>query len=452
MTCQEITILISIQSALSRLFEDKFREKNAAEVKRIYKEIKNGQTEFYKAYPKLEEEFFQKFEQPPYDIKMFSHLADNDTLFNHWEPIVNKFVRKGYSIQKWNYHHFQMMLGKVIEKNDLAPTRNTIAALNSLFLSLFPSQERFTIKSSELHPSLQREFGRFLRGGKIKIDTLKGMSAFREMAGGDIEIEKVSYPEIENEVFVGLGRDQHGGRIRINNAKVDVGQFMHSGTISVNRMAQGRLAQRADGGTIFVKKYLANGLDINKKEMAICWGAVGGTFVIGEIESSARSVVIGSANVATVLVKCKKNQINYCPPNGMQSASIAYFDEEKDRIGFVGSPHGMKEEDEGGESLITHAMMNWILRIKTPEIARQINYNLLEGGILILNNVTSLTDIGKGQKGGVILIDDTTLTYEETCQRVSADRPGGIVIYLRKWEEKTSFLHAKRRAEFMEIK
>lgn len=65
------------------------------------------------------------------------------------------------------------------------------------------------------------------------------------------------------------------------------------------------------------------------------------------------------------------------------------------------------------------------------------------------------SDIGKGMKNGFIIIDDSSVSYEEVCQRVSPDRQGGVILYLEKSEETTKGIFGtkkRKKAEFREIR
>jgi hypothetical protein len=55
----------------------------------------------------------------------------------------------------------------------------------------------------------------------------------------------------------------------------------------------------------------------------------------------------------------------------------------------------------------------------------------MEGGVLVFRDLVSLENIGKGMKGGIIILEDKNFNFEESAKKVSSERSGGFVFYRR---------------------
>jgi hypothetical protein len=234
--------------------------------------------------------------------------------------------------------------------------------------------------------------------------------------GEDIPIDYLSY--------------LHSGRIELGEAD-SCGGYMGGGTLKAKTAGRASL-NNMTGGTAYIGKgeynigHSMSGGTIycEEAELAIAPGAVSGTVLIGNRK-------IDQAKLETVARESKMNL-----------AMIYCYDEqsrEYSTLDYKSGPNDIIFAIQLEEFIKTKQGM---IAIKDPDRFENPAENM-EGGILVYTLYAPKKDIGKGQKGGIIILEikHDPLTPEEASARLSKDRSGGFV-FLRVFDKnrKTSKL------------
>ncbi len=459
MTCQEITNLISQIADENHALVLAIQKSILSQGKSKKETLEKLVTIYENKYPQIDKIFLSAFDSESLEKLQEQQIGSlsmpDNIVFKLGEHIAE--LTKLPPFNKLKYLQFIRRLKSFIAKQEITD-KKIVSKLNSLFLNLFLDENaEINLKVDELPSILQAEFGLGLNCGKIKIDQLYCDRAFNRMQGGHVEVGQI-LGDITNSQ---IAYEMKGGRLIIGKTNVlAVAQILKSGTLSIGEIENGTFGDSAMGGTAFVGNIKITATA--KVYDHILTAASGGTFIINNVDSPRKiQIDINKKAHATVLIKSARNKIIYNQPlqPHIYSDRIAYYDESSDKFRYLHKGYQIYDMEQDTMAYLTaRPLENWIYRVKTQEFARRIQYNLLEGGILIMNNADTF-EIGKGQKGGAIIINDPNLTYEEACKRVApiSERLGGIVLYLRKWKEKSPGIGgkigmSKKRAEFVEIR
>ncbi|MCX6809032.1 MAG: hypothetical protein NTW50_05215 [Candidatus Berkelbacteria bacterium] len=452
MNCKKLTQLIrSIIASQQELEQYLEIEKPISVTGRgMQQEIIKNFQEFYDEYPPIVEDFFANLEKYPMLVEYFKD-GENGTAIN-FESGIGKYCE--YPIKSWNYRRFLQSSAEYLERHKLSDIDWAITYLNRLFLNNYSSVPGLEINFTDLPEALRHKFGYVLKKGNLEIDRLES-EAFTYMRGGEVKLGRFGKQK-PSDGYPKLGEEMVGGRISVGEAGGNIGKGMKGGEIVVDRMSRANLATSATGGTIFVKKFEFNS---EVDDTSLCFGAQGGTFVVNEVSPDAY-FKIGAHEDTTVLVKCKKSQIE--SNMGLHSifdGQIVCYDEAKNSFQMINSSQNILHYS-GLKSLLVQTQLDsgvYVLNRTQNSIlssTEKADFSLLQNGIVLLRDMDLLMfpdEIGKGQRGGVIIIDVPDLSYEEATKMVSKDRSGGIILYLRKWTERKWGIKSKK-AEFLEVR
>ncbi len=412
--------------------------------------------EFKKEYPDLAGEFFESLETTNAHLLSFLEGSPH---------VITNTSHHSSFIHAHQYRKFLRLLDVFAEKNkDKILNEQNFdrfkTNLNSTFLASYGSNH-LKIRGSDLPSSIYRNFGfrlpkdllAFQKPINLEIDELVDY-AFDTMEAGDIRLDRFSF--IGDVDFPTLCRGMVGGKVRAKEVVGSLAKDMIGGTIIACSLSKGFLGFNARGGTAFVKKYDLREVDPGLYGNEICSGAKKGTFFIENIVSDL-PVSIRAKGDATILIKCRRRDIkNDDSSRNEYDANIIYYDEIKDVFVRINP-----KMDGILYAALSSSRSRMYKDLRFINDLAKIKYDFAQmtGGIFVIENTGEAKDIGKGMKGGIIIFDDPAITYEEACKRVApiTDRPGGVVLFLRKYQEVRpgamwKFGITQKRAEFMEIK
>ncbi len=451
MNCNEITQLIRTFYSKKKPLDgalDRYKS-NVSLGLSLKNKIGNLITEYEKIYPALAKDFFQVVEFYSAILKEFFDGNEDDTA-----PYLGREIGEyyNYPLDRANYYQFLRLLSAFLARHKI--TQEWAADyLNKLFLNNYQTDPKhpLQIRSSILPECLKHNFGLALTNINIRIDSLSG-NAFEYLSGGRVEIDSFKNTEGKTERSM-LGKKMVSGTIRVKNAEGIIGHEMENGTIIIDSLSEGNIAGGGKGGTIYVKSFKTDITRID--EMSICFGASGGTYLVNEIPDQAK-IMIGAREKAIVIVRCRKNQIFNNQGSWTFDGGVAYYDEGLDKIEFIDSKYQPQIINNEQEFVLTQAdPENPKIGIIPEMWSEDISFESASECVLVIKKIQG-NEVGKGQKGGIIILDDQAITYEEACQRVSKDRTGGVILYLRKWSEPKKIgkmpIGNKKKAEFVEIR
>ena len=461
MNCSEITRIITDAKELNIPVDGLLQGDDAGTLVKQQELVEGKTREFYNEYPDLGQEFMDY-------VKDDANWGDIVCQANSVTTSLTntQFFESIHPAQSWDYKMFLIKLVPLLESKGMLSENNrtydrVIDFVNSAFLSCYPKKEGLVIKQKDLPAVLaNKSFGLKLGGNpKLHIDHLAG-GAFFLMEGGEVYLENYSKSDITEHNFVATA--MLGGYLNIENINAEligqimIGQIMTGGTISIGNLNNGALGTRMEGGTIFVKDYyLGENLKRGPKGVGVCQNATGGTCVIGNIPG--HQFELQGLDRATILVKSPRNKVGNEKSN-RYNGWLACYDETLDQFESAGAKLPFCYEDwQSGMPKLAQGCYEGLHILKFP-FRQQDGYDWLYNGIIVLKQSGDSNKIGRGQRGGAIIIDDDNISFEEACRRVAprSERPGGIVLYLRKWEEPIRKIGKygfgkRKRAEFVEI-
>lgn len=452
MTCKELTQLIEMLKKELNDFKFYSNINSLPEMKQVKTEIDIITREFEKSFPPLAKDFLKAIDNPIF----LEYLAqDDDGTLVHAESGLGNY--SNFPIQTWDYRNFLKLLPEFLSKKQIKDQKWAMAYLNKLFLQNYnwrsSQSHRLSVNFNDLPDLLRTNFGYNLNQGKLKIDHLRG-DAFMIMNGGDVDVGKFDMVGTD---YSELGKEMTDGTIHIQQLiHGNVGSKIYGGTISVEQMENGHIAPEGRAGTIFVKHHEMG--NSTNEDAVVGFGATGGTYLIGEIPPQ-KQLMIGVKENATVVVKCKSSQIKNSPkdpPYSGFNGSIICYDEGMDKFVDMGHSNSIfrsKTSEEQKGWLNTTFYVTYMERgvvILDYELPELLDYKFFENGVLVLKNPPQ-KDIGKGMRGGIIIIDNQKITLEECRERISHERQHGIILYMRRYKEGKG-LFKKKKVEFMEVR
>ncbi|MCX6808069.1 MAG: hypothetical protein NTW50_00175 [Candidatus Berkelbacteria bacterium] len=446
MICGEITKMMNSLVALERKFSLSLSREKQGDTRGFADKIKLLIDEFLTEYPRLDLDFLTAIGMPQ-TKRSFVKASVNDIIVDpHSVPVLHrdKSIRQSDFDRLMEYLKGQFSSGEISDAFQIEAIR--------LFFSIYkqskkPIRIKFDDLSNYSNDPRCHNFGSSLNGGNIMIDRLEQF-AFLRMLAGDVKLEKFEQNQPDN--VPKLAPEMLGGRLEVGEAVGVIGEVMQNGTIIINTLRWGEIAPKASGGTVYVKDFLAKQDQLTTE---ICFGTAGGTFLIENI--GFEQISVRPTLSPTIFLKSKRNRIRNRQPGATspgESTTIAYYDEEKDKVGFV-NPYETVREVTYFESSpyinslrIDHGVINFTIPEKFGD---NIVFSWVEGGVVFVKDAGICRTIGKGMTNGIIIVDDPSVDLEEAKSRVAPkdERPGGVVLYLRKWVEGKYF--KKKKAEFI---
>jgi hypothetical protein len=229
-----------------------------------------------------------------------------------------------------------------------------------------------------------------------------------------------------------------GGEAEIIRTDGSFASNLSGGNVQVHHHENGNLCWGITGGTVYAENV---GL-LAEHQVGI--ESKGGTFLFGERSLNLPPIFMGSGtdNSKEVMImgsrhslQCSKDMKRYFAYNKEKDAY-----EEIDTSGpflNVREPQVRKffPEKSNEDGLV----------VINPGKYLPVDSWRLEKGFVVLKNVTLAKNIGQGMTGGVIIIDDSKTTLEEARGKVSTEKTGGMVFYMKKTWDKQSFGRKKLR-------
>jgi hypothetical protein len=303
--------------------------------------------------------------------------------------------------------------------------------VNSLFLERYLKPDQ-TLKIRQLPEILRHEFGFGFSKGNLDIDILNEY-AFPAMRGGRVHI---------GETIGHVGHRMSGGFLDIDLSRDSVGSSATGGTVTVKR-SLGDINDNymAKNMTLYIEN-----LDGVFDEKGIDKGTI-------FIESAASDF---RCNNGVVLNRQYRQPLNTKDVHGIdlvlreQYDGFKYDDRDDEFVGtdylrmgqktiFTAKVRGEEVEFYGHSPHLT------IFKDRLPKIWE------MSRGFALIKKVGEVDNIGEGMSGGMIIIDDHSMTLEEARKRVSKNRTGGLVFYLQHDGKKSFFNMRQRGAKFVNI-
>jgi len=309
-----------------------------------------------------------------------------------------------------------------------------------IFLSLYRSGIRpVKIREDDLDLQSNARFGADFSGGNLEIDHIEDSKLFLRMRAGRVKIGEV----YSKTGWTDIGTSMRGGLMEIDQATATIGAGIQGGTIVVHALLKGSICPDAQGGTVYVGDYSQAETD----NVELCRGSKNVTCLIGNL--ATKELKIGSVGKGiTALIKCKPDRLKKKSAFGDR---IACYDEEKDEI--VPICLNMQIGTSLLRDFLTHVKFKeGIERMLVHDSKSDIDFSFLEGGIVFLNETLAVNNLGKGMKGGILILDDPKIkSVEEAKARVVSpqQRIGGVILYMKRWTEGKMF--KKKRVEFVPI-
>ncbi len=330
--------------------------------------------------------------------------------------------------------------------------QNLAETYSRMLAVIFYKDDNPTMEVDNLFP-MQEDFGRGIVNGHLKVNCdLDGTRSFAEMSGGTVEIESLT--DKNNKTLI--ASDMDGGRLRIGHAEGSIAWRSSDGVISIDNFYGGSIADSSKDMSIYIKN-----LQISRR-----YDHETGKILPPEIckESSIRNTVfIENISGDFPAIDALKDEWNRSNNNFLfkvrskkevpDSYKDAYiFEESTGNFLHIGQ---RKKADRDPRFY----SMDEIKKIKEDRLMyihdtknEPIDYSEIHGGIAVVKKADNL-EIGKDMEGGIVIIDDPNLSYEQASDMVSKNNENIIVLYLRRWkEQKNRFSLPVKRAEFIEIK
>jgi formylmethanofuran dehydrogenase subunit C len=464
MNCTTLTKIIEAIWILEPSFEKALELSNHKDSLYFAEQIKLAMVEYRNEFPDLAEDFMDQLDKDKlYDA--MSAYAEMGTY------TVNENISVKYPSAKIRQQDFDRLIPRLksrygkIENFDLF-----CGEAIRLFFSVYePGDEPIKIRMEQLPAALLKSFGKFWDGGRIEIGYLS-TEGFKEARRGSMNFEGTYYTAewftemkngsvkldemyATNDAVSFLGSQMEGGYIGADDIEGHVGANMRGGTIVVKSLSGGSIGNNAHGGTVFVKNFCADKKRPSKKfgGAELFYGSTGGTFIVDNI--SGEDLIVGGSKEATVLIKVKRSRIANNPGNGQWDdvdGHIIYYDEEKDKFGKVNEPAGRISHLGYERGFVSgFDMQTGIYSLAMRQSDFESDFSFMKGGIILVKAVGACQNLGEKMKDGCLIIDDPNISLEEARSRVAprSKRPGGVVLYLKKWTEGKVF--KKKKAEFV---
>jgi hypothetical protein len=272
----------------------------------------------------------------------------------------------------------------------------------SFFLDFYGQGQKLNLSINGLDSRYKRFFGIGWRRGKISLE-MGADGVFENMSGGDASAKTA----------ISAGMNMSGGRLEVGICGKDLGSRMSGGSLAVEEMTYSKHCfDSMSGGTGYIKGITqGGGLDL-------AMDATSGTIFLEEV--SWLNNVCESARNTTVLLGSK-------PSYRKGDGNYYYFDQKHDQFERTDYSGCYAESGYDGSKFDSDLM-----KVSSDKLPR--DWSGMTGGIMVLENIKRAHSIGRGLKGGIIIIDGANTTLEEAkdrvCKREEAE--GGFIFYLQK--------------------
>jgi len=302
-----------------------------------------------------------------------------------------------------------------------------------------------------LDREMQRNFGNSFFGGKVQVDALSG-HAFANMAGGEASIDDFG-KDMAGLTNI-LAERMWNGRLNVKRASGEICPFIKGGTVVIEELTGlTRTGLESEGGTIVIKKLntkkQTNWNQINLVRVA----EPNATIFIGGVGEAALENNVGDINGA-ILFDRPLDSITIDSVGKIKHGSVAFYNPREDKFRYGIGNEQVKPElkyitdqvalDRFFERKDIAMIHFW------PHFDALANYPKMTGRVLVIRNFENQENIGHGMKGGIIVLADKNISLEEAKKRVApkSERPGGVVLYLRRSREKLGLVV---KHEFVEM-
>jgi len=449
MNCTDLTQIIEEIRPLREEFLTKLEYSKLCDALLAREKIENLLGEYFSEFPDLSGDFLGSIMG-----KNFQKLAEsieNDT------PLHPDNIPVVYREFPATQREFDKVLKQLQrEWRSGENTQEFLGRALVLFLAVYgKSKKPIKIKHDQLPPDVSLNFGKYLSGGNMEIDRLE-IRAFKDMFAGRVKLGEFNQDGAD---YPSFAEKMMGGIIEVDDVSGNVGKEMYGGTIIAKNMHWGNVMTGAKGGTLYLKNYLAE--QESKQKMLsgaeICFGMEKGTCFIENV--NLPNFMIGAKEGSTVLIKGNRSSINNSHRKNAYATfkgEIACYDEEKDEVQFIHSQHKIFNVELGTGSAVNFAVVKFVKwkqgigKLNISDELKAITFSGMTGGIVFLSGVNDHSKIGKGMKGGILILDDPKIkSVEEAKARVvpANQREGGVILYMKRWTEGKMF--KKKRVEFV---
>lgn len=332
-----------------------------------------------------------------------SHPNDARYIFSRFENAVARFPKYKSLKGSLEYQDFMerlvmdMEIYKLINKYRFLDLSDIYSMLNTSFLNKYAEDDQQIIVE-KLHDSLKDYFGCFLKGGNLIVHEA-GWKLGQYMSGGKI---------IAGKALEGAGTQMSGGTLKILKLMRSVVPVTSSSRLAGFRMS---------GGTLFIEETDSDGIAIGVAAEMSGGTAIAPNDNIG-FKAKGRGTILHSNNIPHTIDG--KREFFYNPK---EHVYLSTFDSLRIRI--------REKIATNQKDIIKFLRDQTLVVVKDLSAIGPPPDAYVNGGILVYRDVPE-KEIGKGMKAGAIIIENRDISIEEAKNRLSKDRPGGVVL-MRVW-------------------
>lgn len=297
------------------------------------------------------------------------------------------------------------------------------SALHSVFLNKYLEEKQQINIGEEACKAYSWYFLCHLQKGEISASEVKDYVGYQN-DGAKLKFAKTGS---------GLGELMNSGEIEAEEAGATPGLTMRGGRLRMTKCKNAAGLSGA-GGTLEVEQAGTS--------FALGMGmAEGATVYCKEAEEDAFRDFAGTAyyegDISNISAKRKLEKSTILLKNpfslyNSEEADIFWYDSEetkyKNRLGFVDAMSDYRDMDlflEGGQGMVVlDESYDFMADSPRESIYRKVGN--MTAGILVMK-VAPQSEIGKGMRGGILILEDPDISLEDVKLRLSEDRPGGLV-------------------------
>ncbi len=464
MNCKKIINFITTVPLLVSKFDEAVKEKRLNDALELKKQLLFP--EFHEAFPDLVSDFRQAVNQiPRFWLKIYQSPEE---IFGNINAIPIKHQKP---IQSWNYRAFLEDLKSYLNGNIFGSDENLFkfaSNMNSLFLSLYIRHDK-PFEIADLPDVFKINFGNYFKRGKLKIDNVFG-TCFTNMSVCEVEVDKISevayaHTEVCTRMQSGIMRAREveatnlcsqmsGGKAILGKVKADdFARGITGGEIIADEVESHKLFYGAMRGNAYIKELFHHpdsGLNIDP------W-ATNMTLFIENINLPNDISHYFASNLKSTILFRNINSNSFRKNRGGRKMASdgdknkVFYDETTGRFSNASADEPEKLSLQSSEYLIKEEMRDGLFIVdQAPNNTSPIDFRLLYGGIVVIQSVQKCRDIGKGMKGGIIVIDDPMIKSEDEARKlITGDREGGMIFYLKREIVRGKLGLKKKKTEFV---